>query len=224
VPGGIDPVALALFNAPSVKGEPGKWLIPNANPNAVLRPGETFNAFIPGTATFIGDQAVANLDYNATSKDTLALKYYYQHDPTVAPYAYSNVPASRKGWTRGRRSFPLTTPIWSNPTSAPSKRSGTCGRSSITPMTRLSRHRTFRVERTHRHPSIPSDPLTFRGSRSSMSWAIKNSGNFGYPQHRPQCRSNGIVHRRFPKSPPAFRECDLASASVLAAATVNHVS
>jgi len=39
VPGGIDPVALALFNAPSVKGEPGKWLIPNANPNAVLKTG-----------------------------------------------------------------------------------------------------------------------------------------------------------------------------------------
>ena len=26
------------------------------------------------------------------TKDTVALKYYYQHDPTVAPYAYSSVP------------------------------------------------------------------------------------------------------------------------------------
>src|SRR5271156_3398275 len=91
VPGGIDPVALALFNSPAVKGEPGKWLIPNAQ-NITLDPSHTFNAFIPGTAYFIGDQAVANLDYNASAKDTLALKYYYQHDPTVAPYAYSNVP------------------------------------------------------------------------------------------------------------------------------------
>jgi len=107
VPGGIDPVALALFNAPSVKGEPGKWLIPNANPNAVLRPGETFNAFIPGTATFIGDQAVANLDYNATSKDTLALKYYYQHDPTVAPYAYSNVPGFTQRLDAGAQVFSI---------------------------------------------------------------------------------------------------------------------
>src|SRR5580693_7972296 len=87
----IDPVALALFNAPAVKGEPGKWLVPNAE-NVTLTPTHSFNAFIPGAAYFIGDQAVADLDYNATSKDTLAVKYYYQHDPTIAPYAFSNVP------------------------------------------------------------------------------------------------------------------------------------
>ncbi len=87
----VDQTALALFNAPAQPGEPGKWLIPNDSgvTPTVIHPD---NAFIPGTAYFIGDQAVANLDYNATSKDTLALKYYYQHDPTTAPYAYSNVP------------------------------------------------------------------------------------------------------------------------------------
>ena len=36
--------------------------------------------------------AVANLDWNATSKDTVALKYFYQHDPTLSPYSFSNVP------------------------------------------------------------------------------------------------------------------------------------
>ena len=107
VPGAIDPVALALFNSPSIKGEPGKYLIPNANPNVTLKPGETYNAFIPGTATFIGDQAVANLDYNATSKDTLALKYYYQHDPTVAPYAYSNVPGFTQHLDAGAQVFSI---------------------------------------------------------------------------------------------------------------------
>src|SRR6202034_1209055 len=30
--------------------------------------------------------------YNASKKDTLSLKYYYQHDPTVAPFSYSSVP------------------------------------------------------------------------------------------------------------------------------------
>jgi Carboxypeptidase regulatory-like domain/TonB dependent receptor len=105
VTGAIDPVALALFNSPSLKGEPGKWLIPNAIPGITLQPGETFNAFVPGTATFIGDQAVANLDYNATSKDTLALKYYYQHDPTAAPYAYSNVPGFTQKLDAGAQVF-----------------------------------------------------------------------------------------------------------------------
>lgn len=105
VTGAVDPVALALFNSPSLKGEPGKWLIPNAIPGITLQPGEVFNAFIPGTATFIGDQAVANLDYNATSKDTLALKYYYQHDPTDAPYAYSNVPGFTQKLDAGAQVF-----------------------------------------------------------------------------------------------------------------------
>jgi hypothetical protein len=105
VAGAVDPVALALFNSPSLQGEPGKWLIPNAIPGAQLKPGETFNAFVPGTATFIGDQAVANLDYNATSKDTLALKYYYQHDPTAAPYAYSNVPGFTQKLDAGSQVF-----------------------------------------------------------------------------------------------------------------------
>jgi Carboxypeptidase regulatory-like domain/TonB dependent receptor len=105
VAGAIDPVALALFNSPALKGEPGKYLIPNAIPGAVLQPGEVFNAFVPGTATFIGDQAVANLDYNATSKDTVALKYYYQHDPTAAPYAYSNVPGFTQKLDAGSQVF-----------------------------------------------------------------------------------------------------------------------
>src|SRR3984885_12692031 len=102
----IDPVALALFNAPAVKGEPGKWLVPNAE-NVTLTPTHSFNAFIPGAAYFIGDQAVADLDYNATSKDTLALKYYYQHDPTIAPYAYSNVPGFTQKLDAGSQVFSI---------------------------------------------------------------------------------------------------------------------
>jgi hypothetical protein len=87
----IDQTALALFNSPAVAGEPGKWLIPNDQfgwPSA----SHTTNAFLPGTGRFTADQAVANLDYTVNTKDSLALKYYYQHDPTVSPYAYSSVP------------------------------------------------------------------------------------------------------------------------------------
>ncbi len=104
--GAVDPIALALFNSPAVKGEPGKWLIPNAQ-NVTLDPSHFFNAFIPGTAYFIGDQAVANLDYNATGKDTLAAKYYYQHDPTAAPYAYSNVPGFTQKLDAGSQVFSI---------------------------------------------------------------------------------------------------------------------
>jgi hypothetical protein len=83
----INPVALKLLQA---KLPSGRYLIPYADGIA-----PTFNfpetAIVPGTAYFLSNQAVANLDFIATPKDTLALKYYYQHDPSTAPYAYSSV-------------------------------------------------------------------------------------------------------------------------------------
>jgi len=92
-PAQIDPLALILFNSPALPGEPGKWLIPNdslaGNAPTV---SHIDNAFIPGTGRFNASLGVADLDYNATSKDTIALKYYYQHDPTLAPFSYSSVP------------------------------------------------------------------------------------------------------------------------------------
>jgi hypothetical protein len=87
-PNQISPIALAMFQ---YKMPNGQYLIPWNNGNT---PSINFpeNALIPGTAYFIADQAVSNLDWIVNSKDTLALKYYYQHDPSVAPYAYSTVP------------------------------------------------------------------------------------------------------------------------------------
>jgi hypothetical protein len=84
----VDPVALALLQ---YKLPNGQFLIPSDNGNI---PTSSFpeNAFVPGTALFVADQAEANLDWNKSSKDTIALKYYYQHDPSVAPFAYANVP------------------------------------------------------------------------------------------------------------------------------------
>jgi hypothetical protein len=98
-------VILPLFNAPAAKGQPGKWLVPNdAGTISATHPS---NAFIPGTGYFTADQAVADLDYNATANDTVALKYYFQHDPTVAPYAYSNVPGFSQHLDAGAHVFSL---------------------------------------------------------------------------------------------------------------------
>jgi hypothetical protein len=85
-------VAYNLFNQPAVNGESGKWLIPNPTGDATVN--HPYNVSLPGTAYFIADQLVGDVDWNASAKDTLALKYFYQHDPTIAPYAYSNIP----GW------------------------------------------------------------------------------------------------------------------------------
>ena len=87
MPADISPTALQFFQ---YKLPNGQYLIPFADGTT---PTVNFpeNAIIPGTAFFTADQAVGNLDWNASSKDTLSLKYYYQHDPSIAPFAYSSV-------------------------------------------------------------------------------------------------------------------------------------
>ncbi len=103
----VDPLVVKLFNSPALPGEPGKWLIPNAATNA-LSNTHPYNAFLPGTGRFKADMLVADLDYNATSKDTIALKYYYQHDPTLAPYAYSSVPGFTEHLDAGAQVFSIS--------------------------------------------------------------------------------------------------------------------
>ncbi len=103
--GNIDPTALALFNAPSVPGEPGPYLIPK--PTQTPTVAHVDDAFIPGTGRFTADLGVANLDYNVNTKDTLALKYYYQHDPTVSPYGYSSVPGFTEHLDAGAQVFSI---------------------------------------------------------------------------------------------------------------------
>jgi hypothetical protein len=105
----IDRTALVLLNSPSLRGEPGKWLVPNdARNGAAPTPAHIDNAFLPGTAVFKADLAVADLDYNATNKDTVSSKYFYQHDPTIAPYSYSSVPGFTEHLDAGAQVFSIT--------------------------------------------------------------------------------------------------------------------
>jgi hypothetical protein len=85
--GDVSPVAVALLQA---KLPNGQYMIPSADGQIPTAPFPE-NAISPGTAYFFSDQAVANLDWNQSTKDTLSAKYYYQHDPSIAPYAYSSV-------------------------------------------------------------------------------------------------------------------------------------
>jgi hypothetical protein len=90
--GDINPIAFGLLN---YKLPNGQYLIPSASTNPAVNPisiNFPENAFTVGTAYFLANQAVADVDWNASSADTLALKYYYQHDPSIAPYAYSGSP------------------------------------------------------------------------------------------------------------------------------------
>src|SRR5579862_5602995 len=84
---GVDANALAMLQ---YKLPNGQFLIPSANPNFVPSINFPENVFLTQPAYFISDQAVADFDYQPSSKDTLSFKYYYQHDPTTAPFGYSS--------------------------------------------------------------------------------------------------------------------------------------
>src|ERR1700687_6022784 len=87
-PGDISPIAYGLLN---FKMPNGQFLIPSAG-SFVPTINFPENTFTRGTAYFLAHQAVSDLDWIVSPRDTLALKCYYQHDPSIAPYAYSGSP------------------------------------------------------------------------------------------------------------------------------------
>ena len=80
--------ATSLLNA---KLPDGSYLIPSADANGAsqLSNGQPDVTQV-GTSVFKGDQGTASLDYNATATDHLSAKYFYQHMPTISPFASSD--------------------------------------------------------------------------------------------------------------------------------------
>jgi hypothetical protein len=100
----INSVALALFQH---KLPNGQFLIPSAN-GPTPTPAFPDNAVVPSTAYFRSNQAVANLDWNASSKDIVSAKYYFQDDPSTAPYALSNVASFSERTDAGSQVFSIS--------------------------------------------------------------------------------------------------------------------
>jgi len=76
-----------------------------AEDDALLRRALVFNHIYEALVVTSEDDTI--LDWNAGAKDTVALKYYYQHDPTIAPYAYSNVPGFSQHLDAGSQVFSI---------------------------------------------------------------------------------------------------------------------
>jgi len=101
----VNSVALALLQ---YKLPNGQYMIPSANPSFTPTINFPENVFLTQPAYFISDQATANLDYQARPKDTLSLKYYYQHDPTTAPFGFSSVKGFPQHLDAGSQVFSIT--------------------------------------------------------------------------------------------------------------------
>ncbi len=91
----IDPTALKLMN---LKLPNGQFFIPSETISSATAAGLTqqaklgYSALVFGPkTTFNADQVNGNIDYNFSSRDRISGKYYYQNDPTFAPFAISQV-------------------------------------------------------------------------------------------------------------------------------------
>jgi hypothetical protein len=97
-PNSISPVAQAIMCAPLPAPCAGKtpatggFFIPSANNSSAFANGLGFEATLQGlTSRFTADQVNGNIDYDFSTKDRLAVKYYFQRDPTLNPFAESSL-------------------------------------------------------------------------------------------------------------------------------------
>jgi len=96
----IDPAARKLLNAKIGGG----FLIPSAGSiNSDF--SDVILSGVP--ARFNADQANANIDYNFSAKDRLSGKYYFQNDPSVSPFAQSQLFGSPQTLQAGSQVFSL---------------------------------------------------------------------------------------------------------------------
>ena len=107
----IDPVAQTLL---TTKLPNGQYLIPSAQSTAQYNPNLP-NAYLIGTSRLRTDQATLSLDYDATHKDRVEAKYFFQNAPVTRPFGFSAVPGFPVTAHNGSQVFSLGNTIAVNP-------------------------------------------------------------------------------------------------------------
>jgi hypothetical protein len=107
--GNVDPVALKIFNAKTTSGQ---FIIPNQVLPPKIAGGEQGNQLFNTTSRgpeslFTANQVNGNADYNFSSSDRISAKYYFQRDPTTAPFAVSETVGFPQGLQAGSQVFSL---------------------------------------------------------------------------------------------------------------------
>jgi Carboxypeptidase regulatory-like domain/TonB dependent receptor len=102
----INPVALNIMN---LKLPNGQYFIPSQNITSVTTQAQLgYDAIIVGPmTTFKADQVNGNIDYNFGARDRLSGKYYYQNDPTFAPFSISQAGGFPQTLSAGSQAFAL---------------------------------------------------------------------------------------------------------------------
>jgi hypothetical protein len=121
--GDINSVALNIMN---LKLPNGQYFIPSETiTDPTLQNQLGYNAFVLGpNTTFKADQLNGNVDYNFSGRDRIAAKYYYQNDPTFAPFAISQVGNFPQNLSAGSQTFSLENTVTVSPRAVWTQRFG----------------------------------------------------------------------------------------------------
>lgn len=99
----ITPQALAIMNQ---KAPNGTYWVPSFQTSNLQNQGG--DAIVLGPKShFSADQLNGNVDYNFSSKDRLALKYYFQNVPNSTPFAQSTLLGFPQKLTAGSQTFSI---------------------------------------------------------------------------------------------------------------------
>ena len=126
--GDINPVALNILN---LKLPNGQFFIPSETITSSTAAGLAeqdalgYNAFVVGPrTTFKADQVNGNIDYIFSGRDRIAGKYYYQNDPTFAPFAISQTGGFPQQLSAGSQAFSLENTFTVSPNAVWTQRFG----------------------------------------------------------------------------------------------------
>jgi len=101
----ISTQALKIMN---LKLPNGQFFIPSVNVPTASQQALGYDAFVVGpNTTFNADQINGNIDYNFSAKDRLSSKYYFQNDPTNAPFSISQAGGFPQTLSAGSQTYSL---------------------------------------------------------------------------------------------------------------------
>jgi len=117
----IDPAALKLLNLKIGNN----YLIPTPQiTDATLAGKLGYDAVLQEPSKFTADQLVSNVDYNVDSHDRFSVKYFYQGNPTVSPFADSNTIGFGSTMSSAAQTITLSNTFIASPTLTLSQKVG----------------------------------------------------------------------------------------------------
>jgi hypothetical protein len=176
----INPVAMKILNLKLPAGQFNEqFFIPSETISDPVQQAKLgYNALVIGPkTTFKADQVNGNIDYDWSTKDRLAGKYYFQNDPTTAPFAISQTGNFPQHLTAGSHAFSLENTATISPNAVWTQRFGFIREKAFAHTTNGYTNSDFGIN-IFGLSSVPGISITHPNSNTSKGLAMGPASNF----------------------------------------------